>query len=142
MFCFSCFSVFSKRHSLLTISLTCFNNFNTTDSEKIEETLAWHKHKISYWKHMPSISWFINNLYCWIHSSYILHKKLNKTLQELDWPFMSFWNLKSLYFTCFHLFRFIVLLYVIYCHSVLFAVTPCNSLSLVVPRCHMLHYSS
>ena len=73
---------------------------------------------------------------------YILHKKFDKTLQELDWPFMLFWNLKSLYFTCFHLLPFIVPLYVIYCYSVPFAVTPCHSLSLVVSRCHMLHDSA
>ena len=34
--------------------------------------------------------WFINYLHCWIYSSYILHKKLNKVLQGPVWPFFHF----------------------------------------------------
>ena len=117
MFCFSCFSVFSKKHSRLTISLTCFNNFNTTDSEKIEETLAWYKHKILYWRHMSSISWFINNLYCWIHSSYTMNEKLNKCLHETVSRFVSFWKLKPLSFACSHSLLFVFIHCTTCCHS-------------------------
>ena len=71
-------------------------------------------------------------------SSYVLHKKLNKILQEPDWSFVSFLNLKSLYFICSHSFSFVVPLPVICCHSLSFVITPCHSLSLVVFRCHSL----
>ena len=67
---------------------------------------------------MPSISQFINYLYCGIYSSYILHNELNKILQEPDWPFVSFSNLKSFCFTCSHSLSLIAI---------------CPSLSLDVP---------
>ena len=73
---------------------------------------------------------------CWICSSYILHKKLNKILQEPDWPFVSFWNLKSLYFI--YSLSFVVPLPVIRCHSLSLVITRCHSPSLVVFRCHSL----
>ena len=57
------------------------------------------------------------NLYRWIYSSYILYEKFNKILQEPDWPFVTFWNLKSLCFTCSHSFSFVVPFPVIHCHS-------------------------
>ena len=95
-----------------------------------------------YWKFMSSIPLFINYLYCWICSSYILHKKLIKILQEPDWPFVSFWNLKLLYFIWSHSFSFVVPLPVIRCHSLSIAITRCHSLPFVVTRfitcCHSL----
>ena len=116
--------IFSKRSSHLTII-----------SEKNEEILAWYRHRILYWKYMSSISRFINYLYCWMCSSYILHKKFNKLVQEPDWPFVSSWNLKSLsilfFLICFHSFY----------HSLSFPVTHCHFyhlLSFVVTRCHPL----
>ena len=90
---------------------------------------------------MSSISRFINFLYCWIHtvhSSYILHKKLNKILQKPDWSFLSFWNLKLLYFTCRHSYSFVVPLPVICCDSLSFVVTRCHSLSLGITRFYSL----
>ena len=111
-------------------------------SEKNEEILAWHKHKILYWKYMSSIPWFINYLYFWIYSSYTLHKKLEKILQEPDWPLVSFWNLKWLYFICSNSFLFVVPLPVIRCYSLSYVITRCLSLSFVttrfITRCHSL----
>ena len=72
---------------------------------------------------MSSISQFITYLYYWIYTSYILHKKLNKILQEPCWPFVSFWNLRLLYFY----------------HSLPFAVTHCHLLSLII-RCHSIYH--
>ena len=100
--------IFSRRSSHLTISFMCFNNFNKTYRD---------------WKYMPSLSRFINHLYCWIYSSYILYKKWNKTLRETDWPFASFWDLKAIHFTYSHFFSFVVPLAVIRCHSLSFAVS-------------------
>ena len=81
-------------------------------------------------------------------SSFTLHKKLNKIIQEPDWPFVSFRNVKSLYFTYSHSFSFVLSLAVILCHSLSFlcyslsfAVTRCHSLSLVVIRSHLLYHS-
>ena len=65
-------------------------------------------------------------------SSYILHKKLNKIIQEPDWPSVSFWNIKSLYFTYPHSYSFVLSLAVIRYHSLSFFVT---RLPLVVTRC-------
>ena len=73
-------------------------------------------------------------------SSYILHRKLNKIIQEADWPsrlvFCFFWNIKSLYFTYSHSYSFALSLAVIRCHSLSFfviVVIRCHSLSLAVP---------
>ena len=74
--------------------------------------------------------WFINYLYCWIYSSYILHKKLNKILLEPDWSFVSFWNLKSQFFIGSHSFSFVVPAPVIRYHLLSFVITRCHSLSL------------
>ena len=64
-------------------------------------------------------------------SSYILHRKLNKIIQEPDWPFVSF--LLTL-----------VLIHSFY-HSLSFAVTDCHLLLLVVTcwttRCLLLYQS-
>ena len=85
-------------------------------------------------------------------SSYILHRKLNKIIQEADWPsrlaFCFFWNIKSLYFTYSHSYSFVLSLAVIRCHSLSFFVTRCHSLPFVVTRCltrcltryHSLYY--
>ena len=82
-------------------------------------------------------------------SSYILHTKLNKIVQEADWPsrlaFCFSWNIKSLYFTYSHSYSFVLSLPVIRCHSLSFFVTCCNLLSFVVSccttRCHSLNHS-
>ena len=71
-------------------------------------------------------------------SNYILHKKWTKIIQDPDWPFVSFWNIKLLYFTYSHSFSFIWSLAVIHCHSLSFFVARCHSLSLVVIHCHSL----
>ena len=64
-------------------------------------------------------------------SSYILHRKLNKIIQEADWPsrlaFCFFWNIKSLYFTYSRSYPFVLSLVVTCC------TTLCHSLSLDVP---------
>ena len=94
-------------------------------------------------------------------SSYILHRKLNKIIQEADWPsrlaFCFFWNIKSLYFTYSHSHSFVLSLAVIRCYSLSFFVTRCHLLSFVVtccttcchslslvvsPRCHSLYHLS
>ena len=99
---------------------------------------------------MPLISWYPNYIYCWLYSSYILHKKFNQILQDPYWPFVSFWNLKSLCFTCCHSFSFVEPLAVIRFHSLYhslsFAITHFHLLSLFVllvairctARCHSL----
>ena len=86
-------------------------------------------------------------------SSYILHSKFNKIIQEADWPsrlvFYFPWNIKSLYFTYSHSYSFVLSLATIHCHSLSFFVTRCHSLSLAVPlivtrwstRCHSLYHS-
>ena len=67
-----------------------------------------------------------------------MHKKFNKILQEPDWSFVSFWNLKSLYFICPNSFSFVIPLPVIGYHSLSFVITRCYSLSLVAFCCHSL----
>ena len=86
-------------------------------------------------------------------SSYILHRKLNKIIQEADWPsrlaFCLIWNIKSLYFTYSHSYSFVLWLAVIRCHPLSFFLTRCHSLSLAIPlvvtrciiRCHLLYHS-
>ena len=84
---------------------------------------------------MSSISQFINYLYCSIYSSYILHKNLNKFIQEPDWPFVSCLNLESLCFACSHSLSFVAPLAVIRCPSLSFVAIRCHLLSLVVNHC-------
>ena len=82
-------------------------------------------------------------------SSYILHRKLNKIIQEVDCPsrlaFCFFWNIKSLYFTYYHSHSFVLSLAVVFCHSLSFFVISCHSLSFAVSccttRCHSLNHS-
>ena len=82
-------------------------------------------------------------------SSYILHSKLNKIIQEVDWSsrlaFCFSWNIKSLYFTYSHSYSFVLSLSVFRCHSLPFFVIRCHSLSFVVSccttRCHSLNHS-
>ena len=77
-------------------------------------------------------------------SSYILHRKLNKIIQEADWAstlaFCFFWNIKSLYFTYSYSYSFVLLLAVIRFYSLSFFVTRCHLLSFVftccTTRCH------
>ena len=101
---------------------------------------------------MSSTSRFTNYLYCWICISYILPEKLNEILPESDWSLFQFetYNYSiSLALNCF------CLLY----HSLLFRVTLCHLLALIVPlvvirftdccnsflviaiRCHSLYHS-
>ena len=72
-------------------------------------------------------------------SSYILHRSLNKIIQEADWPsrlsFCFFWNIKSLYFTYSHSYSFVWSLAVIRCYSLLFFVTRCHLLPFIVTCC-------
>ena len=83
------------------------------------------------------------------HSSFILHRKLKKTIQEADWPsrlvFCFFWNIKPLYFIYSHSHSFVLSLAVIRCYSFSFFVTRCHLLSFVVTccttRCHSLYHS-
>ena len=82
---------------------------------------------------MPPISRFINYLYCWIYSNYILPKNLNKILQEPDWPFVSF-----CFIIPFYLLSLVLSLAVICGHLLSLFITCCYSLSLVVTRCHSL----
>ena len=90
-------------------------------------------------------------------SSYILHRKLNKIIQEADWPsrlaFCFIWNIKSLYFKYSHSHSFVLWLAVIRCLSLSFFLTRCHSLSLAIPlavsfvviccttRYHLLYHS-
>ena len=84
-------------------------------------------------KHLPTVA---------SDSSYILHKKLNTIIQEPDWPSVSFWNIKSLYFTYCRSYSFVLSLAVIHCHFLLLVVIRCYSLSFIVThcttRCHSL----
>ena len=100
-------------------------------------------------------------------SSYILHTKLNKIIQEADWPpdwpfqigllFLLKHKITLLYLLSFVFIRFItrypsLLFIVIFCYSLSFVVSCCttrchslnHSLSFVVPldaiRCHSLHH--
>ena len=83
---------------------------------------------------------------------------MKKIFQDSDWHFVSFCNLKSLYFTCSDLNSFVVWLVVIRCHAVSFVVSLgfvlpllplvvihftacCHSLLLVVICCHSLYHS-
>ena len=85
---------------------------------------------------MSSISRFPNYLYCWIYSSYILHKKLNKILQKP--PFVPFWNLKSL--IIFYLLSFAFICCATHCYSLSLFVISYHSLSCVVTRSHSLPF--
>ena len=76
-------------------------------------------------------------------SSYILHRKLNKIIQEPEWPFFLLKH-KSLHFTFSHSNSFVLTLAVIRRHSLSFllrVVIRCHSFSIVVIRCHLLHHS-
>ena len=74
-------------------------------------------------------------------NSYILHRKLNKIIQEPDWPFVSFetWNYTIL--------LTLIRIHLFY-HSLSFTVTRCHLLSFVVPlvftrcttRSHLLSF--
>ena len=83
----------------------------------------------------------MNCLYCWLYSSYIFHKKLNKILQEPDCPFVSFWNLNSFYFIFSHSFSFVALIPIIGCHSLSLVITLCHSLLLIAIRFHSIYHS-
>ena len=139
----SCYIIFSKRSSHLAINLMWFHY--KTNSKKMKKYLYDRdkKYYIDAINYMSSISWFINYLYCciYIYGLYIVLKKMNKNLQEPDWSFFSFWNLKSHYLAYSHWFSFIwwhPLSF--FCYSLAFAVTCCHLLSLLVIRCHLLRH--
>ena len=122
--------IFSKRFAHLTIS----------SKKNLKKYL--HDTNAKYILKIYGINSLIYKLSIfWIYSSYVLHKKLNKILQEPDWPFVSFWNLKSPYFICFHSFSFVVPLPLIRCHSLLFVIICYLSLSFIVILCHLIYYS-
>ena len=86
------------------------------------------------WRYVTLIFQCINNLMLLKFIAMHFIKKLNKIYHEPDWPFVSFWNLKSLSFTC---------PYLLY-HSLLFAVTCCITRFFVTrctARCHSLYHS-
>ena len=86
---------------------------------------------------MLSTSWFINYLYCWIYSSYILHKKLNKIpLCLILKP-----KITSRHFTYSHSFSFVASFVVTHCYLLLPVVIRCNSLLFNVIRCTTLCHS-
>ena len=70
-------------------------------------------------------------------SSYILHRKYTKIIQEADWPsrldFCFFWSIKSILLTliCIHSFY----------HSLSFVATHCHFLLLALIRCHLFYHS-
>ena len=95
------------------------------------------KYDIDAIDYMSSIFWFTNYLH--IYGFYIVLKKMNKNLQEPDWSFFSFWNLKSHYLACSHWFSFIWCHSLpFFCYSLSFVLTCCHLLSLLVIRCHLL----
>ena len=79
-------------------------------------------------------------------SSYILQRKLNKIIQEADWPsrfvFCFFWNIKPLYFIYSYSYSFVVTHCTTRCYLlsliVIRCTTRCHSLSLVVTRFHSM----
>ena len=101
------------------------------------------KKRIEHWRFPVNTAKFKNTYFekhlltAGSDSSYILHRKLNKIIQEADWPsrlaFCFFWNIKSLYFTYSHSYSFALSLAVIRCHSLSFLVTHCH--------CHLLYHS-
>ena len=73
-------------------------------------------------------------------SSYILHKKLNKIIQEPDWPFVSILLTLIRFHSVCHSLSFAMT----HCHFLLHGVTRCHSffsLSSVVTRCTTRCYS-
>ena len=98
-------------------------------------------------------TYFVKHLRTAGSGSYIFHRKLNKIIEEADWPsrlaFCFFWNIKSLYFTYTHSYSFVLALGVIRCHPLSFFTIRCHSLSLAVllvvtrwiTRCHSLYHS-
>ena len=75
-------------------------------------------------------------------SSYILHRKLNKILQEADWPsrYGFLFNLKHK-ITLFYLLSFVFICFMTRCHSLSLIVIFSYSLLFVVIRCHLLYQS-
>ena len=66
------------------------------------------------------------------HSSYILHRKLKKTIQEADWKHKI---------TLFYLLSFVFIRFITRCHSLLLIFIFCYSLSFVVIHCDLLYHS-
>ena len=89
---------------------------------------------------MLSTSWFINYLYCWIYSSYILHKKLNKILLCL---ILKPKTRHAILLTLirFHSLQHPLSFVVTHCYLLLPVVIRCNSLLFNVIRCTTLCHS-
>ena len=89
---------------------------------------------------MSSICRFISYLYCWIYSSYKLHKNWIKVFKNQTGLLFNL-KLKVTLFYVLSFFSFVLSLTVILCHSLSFFVTRCHSFSLAVIRCHLLYHS-
>ena len=79
-------------------------------------------------------------------SSYILHRKLNKIIQEPDWPcILDFcWFFLKHKITQFYLLSFVFIRVITRCHSLSLIIIFCYSLSFVVTRttrCGSLYHS-
>ena len=87
-------------------------------------------------------------------SSYILHRKLNKIIQEPEWPFFLLKHkITPFYFLSFIFIRFntrrhspsLIVIFVTCCHSLSLVFNHCHSMSLAPPlavtRCHFLNQS-
>ena len=147
-----CYIIFSKRSSHLAINLTWFDY--KINSKKMKKYLYDRdkKYDIDAINYMSSIFWF--TYYLHIYGFYIVLKKMNKNLQEPDWSFFSFWNLKSHYLAYSHWFSFIWWRSLsFFCYSLSFVAIYFQTLSLlygslslvvllVVTNCHSSHHSS
>ena len=119
-------------------------------SIKLKYLINFIKKRLQYWCFPVNIANFKNNYFekhlgtAASDISYTLHRKLNKIIQESDWPFVSFETENhSILLTPIriHLFYHSLSFTITYCHFLLFVAIPCHSLSLVVPlavtRCHL-----
>ena len=67
--------------------------------------------------------------------SYTLHRKLNKIIQEPDWPFLLKHKI-----ILFYLLSFVFICFIPRCHYMSRIVIFCYSLSFLVIRCHSLSF--
>ena len=137
----------TKRSSQFKICLTCANNFNKTDSEKWRNTCITETQNIILKIHVINFP-IINDLYCWIYCSYILHEELT----ELAFCFILKLKITLFYFLSFvatgctlSLFSLDSLYSIVVLNRCTHSLTCSHSLSLVVPhaviRCHLFYHS-
>ena len=126
------------------------------------QACSFTKNSLQHKRFPVKIANFKNNYFKKHHwttdssSSYILHRKLNRIIQEADWPsrlaFCLIWNINhSILLTLIRIHSFYDSLSftVSHCHFFLLVVIPCHSLSLATPlavtgciiRCHLLYHS-